>query len=638
MHLLPFGLLNNLPTKVAYGFILLATLFVCLPVSANSYLASLHQDANQRELYQHPYWLALGHYKVTNKNSSTYESYSDDPKFFLSVDGKRSPQHELEKTLDAFFADYKLGDAHAQCRFVARFNWLTEQLSIDKTQLPVVDCALYNQWFKTINASSISLIFASHYVYSPSSMYGHTLLRIDPPQKDKASDWLSYAVNFGATVNEDDQTLLYAWRGLTGGYSGIFAMGPYYEKIQTYSNMENRGLWEYKLGFNADEVDLLVTHLWELRDIHFDYYFFDENCSYRLLELLEIARPELDLLSSFSYKAIPTDTARAVKNSGLIANTNYRPSKVEELQYRSSKLSESQKRLAVELSQDASLLSAEPYISTDKESKKEILDVAYNYSRYQQRQVTRNVAMAETSHRLLLEVNAVGRPNESIIPRPVDPIEGHETTMLAVSAGEEDGDAYVEAQWRASYHDLLDEGSGYAVGLGIQMFGITARQWEGGRSTLERLDVVDISSLAARDEFVKPWSWRAKAGMERIYNDNGSELATQATGGAGLSYELAKSVVGYALVTGRAEYNEDFKQNSQIGAGVALGVTGALGSVNASIELNGYEMANGIDRSSISAALNYALSTNHALRLKLETVDEDSYSDDNFNISYRYYY
>jgi len=104
--------------------------------------------------------------------------------------------------------------------------------------------------------------------------------------------------------------------------------------------------------------------------------------------------------------------------------------------------------------------------------------------------------MAETSHRLLLEVNAVGRPNESIIPRPVDPIEGHETTMLAISAGEQDGDSYVEAQWRASYHDLLDEGSGYAVGLGIQMFGITARQWEDGRSTLERLDVIDISSLA----------------------------------------------------------------------------------------------------------------------------------------------
>jgi len=373
LHYLSFSLLNNLSTRVAYGLILLATLFVCSPVSANAYLQSLQHDANQRKLYQHPYWLALGHYKTADKNSSSYESYSDDSRFFLSEDGKRFPQHELEKNLEAFFADPKLGDEHAQCRFVARFNWLTEQLSIDKTQLPVTDCGLYKKWLKTINAGSVSLIFASHYAYSPSSMYGHTLLRIDPPQKEKASDWLSYAVNFGATVNEGDRTFLYAWRGLTGGYSGIFAMGPYYEKIQTYSNMENRGLWEYKLGFNADEVNLLVMHLWELRDIKFDYYFFDENCSYRLLELLEIARPELDLLSSFSYKAIPTDTARAVKNSGLIAETNYRPSKVEELQHMASRLNESQKRLAVELSQDVSLLSTEPYVSTDKESKKEIL-------------------------------------------------------------------------------------------------------------------------------------------------------------------------------------------------------------------------------------------------------------------------
>jgi len=40
--------------------------------------------------------------------------------------------------------------------------------------------------------------------------------------------------------------------------------------------------------------------------------FFDENCSYYLLELLEVARPDLDLTQDFRWWAIPSDTVRVV--------------------------------------------------------------------------------------------------------------------------------------------------------------------------------------------------------------------------------------------------------------------------------------------------------------------------------------
>ena len=35
--------------------------------------------------------------------------------------------------------------------------------------------------------------------------------------------------------------------------------------------------------------------------MNFDYYYFDENCSYRLLELLEVARPGTELTDEFSH-------------------------------------------------------------------------------------------------------------------------------------------------------------------------------------------------------------------------------------------------------------------------------------------------------------------------------------------------
>lgn len=54
----------------------------------------------------------------------------------------------------------------------------------------------------------------------------------------------------------------------------------------------------------------MIAHAWEIRDRNFDYYFFDENCAYRLLALIDIARPGTDLLGEVSTHAIPSDTVR----------------------------------------------------------------------------------------------------------------------------------------------------------------------------------------------------------------------------------------------------------------------------------------------------------------------------------------
>lgn len=63
------------------------------------------------------------------------------------------------------------------------------------------------------------MIFPAAYLNSPSSMFGHTLLRIDQAdvQSDKTS-LLSYAINFGAYIEGSDNSILYAWKGLMGGY------------------------------------------------------------------------------------------------------------------------------------------------------------------------------------------------------------------------------------------------------------------------------------------------------------------------------------------------------------------------------------------------------------------------------------
>src|SRR5690606_26551649 len=167
---------------------------------------------------------------------------------------------------------------------------------------------------------------------------------------------LSYALNFGAMVEGMDNSILYAWKGLAGGYPGQFALLPYREKLSEYSRLENRDLWEYRLDLTPEETGRMIEHVWELRQIRFDYFFFDENCSYRLLELLEIARPGLRLIEQFPLTAIPADTVRAVKAAGVVTEVNYRPSREKELLARAAPLEPEELNCAQALAADTQQL------------------------------------------------------------------------------------------------------------------------------------------------------------------------------------------------------------------------------------------------------------------------------------------
>lgn len=178
--------------------------------------------------------------------------------------------------------------SEARCRFPARYHFLADALGWQE-DAPLAHCEEYLQWRTEIPMGRAVLVFPAAYLNSPSSMFGHTLLRLD--RDDTDSVWMSWAVNFGAMVQPSDNSIFYIYRGLAGGYPGYFSIVPYVTKIQDYAHLENRDMWEYPLTLDTDEMNWLVEHLWELKDTRFEYYFFDENCSFRLLELMEVARP-----------------------------------------------------------------------------------------------------------------------------------------------------------------------------------------------------------------------------------------------------------------------------------------------------------------------------------------------------------
>lgn len=586
-------------------------LCVCAPLSAAPHIdpQRLQQLANDR------FWISLGHYETAKLGG--WRSYISDKKFFLAPDGNEHPDRELTATLQALYGPASAGQQHAQCVYPARTRWLKAQLSL--TDLPAVNCSDFTQWFKDVSPHSAVMIFPAAYLNSPSSMFGHTLLRIDQAdvQSDKTA-LLSYAINFGAYIEGSDNSILYAWKGLMGGYPGLFALVPYQEKLSEYRSLENRDLWEYRLNLSQAETERMVEHVWELKQIQFDYFFFDENCSYRLLELLQVARPSLRLTEQFPLTAIPTDTVKAVKEAGLVESIQYRPSRERELLSRAEPLSDDEQQWVLNVSADQQQLQAPAFKALPRERQALIIDAAYRLERYRANGQERDPQRAQRSFELLRAINQNPAP-ELDIPQPGLPEDGHQSRTWQAGLGTRGDRAFGEYGLRMAYHDLNDNAESFPLGAQIEILQLKLRQYEGNDWQVQQLDLATIRSLTPRNELLQPLSWQVTGGLERVPGKHDDEtLVSHVNGGAGGTWALGEDVLGFALGTVRVEHNNDFAQFIAPAAGFNSGVLWKNPLGNLSLEAKGDYFVNGEVRRSLSLNQQWELSRNLGLRLSAQ--------------------
>jgi len=160
----------------------------------------------------------------------------------------------------------------------------------------------------------------------------------------------------------------------------------------------------------------MVEHVWELKQIQFDYFFFDENCSYRLLELLQVARPGLRLTEQFPLTAIPTDTVKAVKDAGLVEKIDYRPSRERELLERAKPLNSDEQQWVLKVSDDQQQLQAPAFKALPRDRQALIIDAAYRLGRYRANGLERDTARSQRSFELLRAINQNPAPDLTITP------------------------------------------------------------------------------------------------------------------------------------------------------------------------------------------------------------------------------
>lgn len=589
---------------------------------AGTYPEQLIRKAKETHLSEQRGWHILLHYKKRLPGGTI--SRISDPAFFLSRTGRTDPEAELEATIAAFFTPPAPDGEHPNCRFPARLAWLSEQLHIDPARLPAAACSEQQEQLRTIDARSAVLVFPVGHINSPASMFGHTLIRIDGSSK---SSLISYAVNYAADAN-DANGFLYAFKGLSGFYKGYYSLLPYYEKVKEYADLEHRDMWEYRLKLSREEVDRLLLHALELQKISSDYYFLDENCSYNLLFLLEAARPTLHLSDRTGLFVLPTNTIDIARQSGILEDAVYRPSQGRRIAQIASLLDDEGRQAALELAQGKREVKTLRDGGTSNEQRREMLDLG---AELLQLRLARKELEQQAYNRLYLKIlaerSALGKGEaQYAIDPPSPPDAGHRTSAVGIGGGVRRGEAYAALHLQPAFHGLLDPDQGYLPGAQIKFFDTQVDYVpEQGRPRLRTLHLLDILSVAPRDRFFKPFSWKVAAGWDtEVMKDGRDSLLFRLNSGGGLARRSPFGGIMYGFAEADVNAGKRLRGTVAAAPGVSLGT---LEQVRDwwKVQLSGgaFFYLVGDDRVSLKGSLaqNFRLSQNLSLALLLSYGD-----------------
>lgn len=510
-----------------------------------------------------PQWLAIVHYRP---NGTGYISTIDSTPFFLSPEGKTSPVAELRATINLF---ENSTDNEKKCLFPARYKLLKQQ-GLIKASYP--HCKDLAQFYMDLQPSGVTLLFTDAYMNNPSSLFGHTLLRVDTARK--GTQLLAHGVNYGAFTDGKENSVLFAVWGLTGGYYGGFTVKPYYDVINTYNNIENRDIWEFNLDFSAEELDFFVAHLWEIGHTQTRYYFFTQNCSYMLMETLDAVRPSLKLADEFPVQTIPLDTLKAVmKRKNLVKDVRYRPSRQAKIRHRYQQMTSEQKKLYLKAVTEQNY----ELSGLDNSTKSDILETAYQYVQYQY--VAHDLELGDyrqRSFKLLTARNQIAENgNIAELTEGRSPLLTHDSMRAVIGGGFRNGDAFQEISYRPAYHSLTDNNYGFLRGAEINFLNTVLRHYDRGNKTvLQKFDFVGIKSLSPIDTMFKPVSYVIEANIAREFNPKSEKegYAFNLKVGGGSSFALSDEIWIYALGNSYVSYGGFLPHNSWIGAGAVVGV------------------------------------------------------------------
>ncbi len=615
------------------------------------------ENAERLNLSQHETWLALLHYKRETVFRNVISQVDDDT-FFFHPEGKRDARAELISSIKAFFEGPQSG--HAQCLFPARWWWLKQQVNLGDAY--DVRCPQLEAFMRRIAHDKLVLVFPTMYLNNPGSTFGHTFLRFDDDDK---SNLLSKTLNYAARVDKTDNIFNYVRKGVFGGYTGFFRMRSYFETVQEYNNIENRDIWEYQLAFSKKEIKQLVRHVWEIKDIDFDYYFFKENCAYRLLAMLDVVRTGMQLTGEgkFPVYAIPVDTVRALDEIGLIKSRRLRASLVTRIDHHFSE-NKNNDNIVLKIATEKNVIEKGAILKNLDGVKRDvdkvnILQQSHNILQFHgEASSTKAQNILELANKLSNKSLLKGRntvDNQAAIEAnygKVSPEKGHESIRISAGYGKQNAREYIDLQFRPAFHSLMDSVQGYMPGAAINSFDVQLKWFADsaagldennsgeGKLRLESLGLLNITSLNPVRRWNQAVSWLLDLRIDRTQLSKTNSVRNFiGRGGIGLSFQK-KQFFPFLMFLGEGNLSSHYEKGYSFLLGLQAGLQLNFKSNRFMLSYQNDKAVSGFDLGRTESKLQwqYNFQINHAMHLRYRYSEYDFFDDEDWSVSYNYYF
>ena len=623
---------------------------------ANQLLNLWREQAKTKNLAQDTTWRRLLYFSDEKKGlfgKNKNISAVDDARFFLSSNGREDSGAELDAMLVAF-ADEMANKTNnsetnntaqasnsnsALCRFPARAKWLSDTLAIEKSAMQVT-CPELTAWMQKLAPEQLSIMFAQEYLDNPLSAFAHTLLRIDSKASVANPSQIHHAYALNDTVDGDtkDNFVLYAIKSMTGGYNNLIEIDPYPEKLAKYLQDDERDAWTYQLDLTPEEVQQIILHVWETKDLKLPYYFTSDNCASEILRLIDVVRPEQHLLSQLPYAVIPSDVVQLLNKEGFLASTNYTPADSTLRQAQLNKVKQERKQLG--------------YHNNPKQTINEIKSAQLN------------------------KVSSMSADGQTLLPHQIavsdtNPLNRHSLQMGSIGIGQRGDNNYIDLGARAGYHDTLDNPSGFPQFFDLEGASATLRLYDTDNDkanqpksvVLQNLTLIKGRSFNPVNSAKKGKTWGASIEATRV-NDGSQQDGTDHLVGSlgyesGWSWAFGTPSAGtgemppqlcYTFLAGTAQTGRGINKGFRVGAGVNAGCRYQINNrLRAQAELQlPYWYHGSSDDSNVrghywqpisSLGLQYDIDKKQALRINANYEWQDRIdANDDVQLSYRRYF
>ena len=472
---------------------------------------SVHSEEKHPDTAQ---WKKLLHFGVDKSRVISKE-------FFLSSTGHTDYLSELHKTIRLVKSKH---GRQIACNFPARYRWLTENIH-DLPVYKLIHCPDLEEFRKSIQQKTVSLVFASEYLDNPVSSFGHTLLIFHDPDKPLSS---ADTIHFAARTDKKDGFIKYTWKGLTGGYPGNFFRDPFFKNQHKYNIVEQRYLHIYTLDLSAQQIETLIYHLYELRKATFNYYFINENCAFQIGNLLDIVDTQVNY--SDSGFVLPIEVITKNKHRYKTQTVLY-PSAVK-LIHLFDNMSDSQQDLF-----ESIVDGAEPVAEILSDELKYALALYYEYQ-------------FKKNNTVLPNYNKVMQLGYTKPPISIDapaPLQRQGFSRAGIAYRKHEKDETMLLTYRPFLRDVFDTQQNREQTSTLSLFN-TAIEVNHHTISLHQFDVLDINSTPFRTRFFKPVSWHFYSGFNRANPHQKLDYETEF--GLGMTHRFSMLSLNYNLHAG----------------------------------------------------------------------------------------